>query len=307
VPIGRPITGARVYLLDPLGEPVPAGVPGELVIGGVPVARGYHGRPGLTASRFVPDPYAGPGARAYRTGDLACWRADGEVSYLGRIDNQVKIRGMRVELGEVEAALAAHPVVESAVVTAAPGPGGHLALTGYVRAAGGEVPEGNELQAAALREFLRSRLPAHLIPSAYLVVAEWPVGPNGKLDRRLLPPPPQAQPAAQVYTAPASELESSVAAIWQDVLGLPRVGVTDDFFDLGGHSLLAIQIIARVHAKTGVNVPVASLFGSPTVRATAAEVGRRQARASQGGASLRRLDRGRYAVSRTGPPEKRDP
>lgn len=299
VPIGRPISGARIYLLDPLGEPVPAGVPGELVIGGMPVARGYHGRPGLTASRFVPDPYAGPGARAYRTGDLACWRADGEVSYLGRIDNQVKIRGMRVELGEVEAAIAAHPEVDSAVVIAAPGPGGHLALTGYMRPIAG-AQDGGVPTEAALREFLRGRLPAHLIPSAYLVVAEWPVGPNGKLDRRRLPPPPRAR-AGAAYTAPASDLEASVAAIWQDVLGAPRVGVTDDFFDLGGHSLLAVAIIARVHAATGVDVPVASLFELPTVRAIAAEVSRRQARADRGGTPLRRLDRARYAVSRADP------
>ncbi|MEV4603151.1 amino acid adenylation domain-containing protein [Amycolatopsis sp. NPDC049253] len=295
VPIGTPIGGARTYVLDPTGAPVPHGVAGELLLGGVQVARGYHDRPALTAERFVPDPFGEPGGRLYRTGDLARLRADGAIEYLGRIDNQVKLRGMRLEPGEIEAALTAHPAVDSAVVDLRTGRGGTPALVGYVRPVdGGELAgaEPGEL-GARLKAHLRDRLPAHFVPSAFVPVPRWPLSPNGKLDRRRLPDP--APETAAEHVPPSSELERRVAEVWQEVLGLERVGVTDNFFDLGGQSLLATQVISRVTAQFGVKLPLGRLFDSPTV-AGVAEAIAENARPAAAGPALRQVDRSAYRV-----------
>ncbi|WP_331741981.1 amino acid adenylation domain-containing protein [Streptomyces sp. NBC_01006] len=294
VPIGRPIDGAHVYVVDRAGRPVPVGVAGELLLGGPAVGRGYWRRPGLTAQRFVPDPFGAPGARLYRTGDLCRWRADGTLQYLGRIDHQVKLRGMRIEPGEIEEALRTHPGVDSAVVSVRTGSSGTPVLVAHVRPAEGpDAPDANGL-AAVLRAHLRELLPAHMVPTAFAAVAEWPLGPNGKLDRRRLPDPEPAAPDAG-RALPATPVESELCAIWAQVLGVPAVGATDNFFDLGGHSLLATQLLARIRARYGVELPLGRLFAAPTVRATAealAAAGRRPASAP----ALRRIDRSAYRV-----------
>ncbi|MBT2440934.1 amino acid adenylation domain-containing protein [Streptomyces sp. ISL-36] len=267
LPIGGPAPGVRLYVLDERGRPLPVGVPGELHIGGVQVARGYLGRPGLTAERFVPDPYA-DGGRLYRTGDRARWSADGTIDFLGRLDGQVKIRGHRVEPAEVEAVLGGHPALaEVAVVvrTVADEP----ALVGYLVAAGDEIPSGE------LRAHLAERLPAAMIPSAFVWLAELPTGANGKLDRGLLPEPGRRRESAAV--APRDAVEREVARIWSEVLGLPEVSVNDDLFTLGGHSLQATRIVVRVRSAFGLELPLAGLIsGELTVEriADAARTGR---------------------------------
>ncbi|MER6781386.1 MULTISPECIES: amino acid adenylation domain-containing protein [unclassified Streptomyces] len=295
VPIGRPIDGAHVYVVDRAGRPVPVGVAGELLLGGPAVGRGYWRRPGLSAQRFVADPFGAPGSRLYRTGDLCRWRADGTLQYLGRIDHQVKLRGMRIEPGEIEEALRTHPGVDSAVVSVRTGSSGTPVLVAHVRPAGGpDAPEASEGLGGVLRAHLRELLPAHMVPTAFAAVAEWPLGPNGKLDRRRLPDPEPAAPEAG-RVAPATPVESELCAIWAQVLGVPAVGATDNFFDLGGHSLLATQLLARVRARYGVELPLGRLFAAPTVRATAealAAAGRRPASAP----ALRRIDRSAYRV-----------
>jgi amino acid adenylation domain-containing protein len=264
VPIGRPIAGTTVHLLDSGLRPVPVGVPGELCAGGAGLARGYRGRPDLTAERFVPDPSGAPeGTRLYRTGDLARWRPDGTIEFLGRRDQQVKIRGFRVEPGEIEAALALHPEVGAvAVVPREDLPGGR-ALVAYV------VPrEGSELP-SELRDFLRGKLPEPLLPSFFVALPELPLNPNGKVDRRALaqrgPLPGGTGRAGQAFVAPRTPLEERLAAIWREVLRAEAVGVHDDFFALGGHSLLAFQVISRVKDQLGFAVPLADLFQNPTV------------------------------------------
>jgi amino acid adenylation domain-containing protein len=292
VSIGRPIDGAHIYIVDAAGEPVPAGVPGELLIGGLPVGRGYWRRRALTASRFIPDPFGPPGGRLYRTGDLACWRADGAIDFLGRIDRQVSLRGARIEPVEVESALASHPGVQSAVVTVRPGRDGSPALVAYVLLTGAGDDDG---LAPRLRSYLRERIPAHMIPSAFVPVSHWPLSPNGKLSVADLPMPPDG-PALH-YVAPASDIERQIAALWAESLGVPRVGVADDFFDLGGHSLLASQLVARMTAAFGVELTVAGLFDSPTVTGTARAIATAHQRRS--GPGLRRLDRSRYRSGRS--------
>ena len=293
VPIGRPIDGARIHVVDREGRPVPIGVPGELLIGGVAVARGYHGRPGLTAERFVPDPFGEPGGRLYRTGDLCQWRADGTVQYLGRIDNQVKLRGMRIELGEIEEALRTHPAVDSAVVALKTGPSKTPMLVGYVQ----PRDDGPEPDGRRLRDHLREILPAHMVPSAFVTVADWPLSPNGKLDRGRLPDPRPAATESH-HVAPSNALERELAEIWQQVLGIERVGVTDNFFDLGGHSLLGTQLIARVRARYTVELPLNRLFTAPTVQAMAVSVAAARNRPADA-PSLRRIDRSRFRVPAT--------
>nr|AYM54404.1 nonribosomal peptide synthetase [Phaselicystis flava] len=285
IPIGRPIANTRVYVLGPQGEPVPAGVPGELCIGGDGVALGYRGRPELTAERFVPDPFGpAPSARLYRTGDRARWLRDGSLEFLGRRDHQVKLRGFRVELGEIEAALRQHPGVSACVVAARTAPDGEARLVGYLVAEGrrddaesageGAAP-GAALSVGELRAWLQRRLPAYMIPSSYVVLEALPLTPNGKIDRGALPAPEDAQlDGRRPFVAPRSEVEHALAAIWSDVLGIERVGVHDDFFALGGHSLLAVQMIGRVRAATGVEVPLRRLFTAPTLSELAAAIER---------------------------------
>ncbi len=260
-PIGGPLANQRVYVLDARGQLAPVGVFGELYVGGVGVTWGYLGRAALTAERFVPDAFSTePGARLYRTGDVVRWRADGQLEFLGRSDHQVKVRGFRVELGEVEAALRAQPGVQDAVVIARQGQ-----LIGYV------TPEpGMALEGAVLRTALEQRLPAHMLPAIIMPLAALPLTPNGKVDRAGLPAPVWAD--ATQYAPPETPEEALVAGIWQEVLGLERVGRDADFFALGGHSLLATQAISRVNAALSLNLPLRMLFESPTVAGFAQRV-----------------------------------
>jgi amino acid adenylation domain-containing protein len=280
-PIGRPVEDARVYVLDARGEPVPVGVPGELHVGGAGVARGYLGRAALTAERFVPDAFGGEaGGRLYRTGDRARWRADGELEFLGRTDAQVKVRGIRIEPGEVESALLEQPGVREAVVVAREAPSGIAGdrrLVGYVVAAPGAA-----LSPAALREQLRARLPEHMVPSAVVELEALPLTPSGKLDRGALPQPEYAADADR-YVAPRTPVEEVLAGIWAEVLGLERVGVEESFFELGGHSLLATRVVSRARELFGVEVPLRALFEGPTVAELAGRV-EEMGRAGEGAA-----------------------
>ncbi|HEX9936884.1 MAG TPA: amino acid adenylation domain-containing protein, partial [Longimicrobium sp.] len=264
--IGRPIANARIYVLDARGEPVPVGVAGELYVGGAAVARGYLGRPVLSAERFVPDPFSGEtGARMYRTGDRARWTADGTLEFLGRTDHQVKIRGFRIEPGEVEAALRRHDGVRECVVVAREDPGDRR-LAAYVVAAGPDA-----IDAAVLREHLRRSLPEHMVPGAFVVLDRLPLTPNGKVDRKALPAPELAS-AEETYVAPRTPVEEMLAGIWAEVLRLERVGVRDNFFELGGHSLLAMRVVSRVRAVFDVELPLRAVFEGPTVARLAVRV-----------------------------------
>jgi amino acid adenylation domain-containing protein len=261
VPIGRPIANMALYALDPGMRPVPVGAPGEVYIGGVGLARGYLGRPDATAERFVPDPFsAAPGARLYRTGDLARFRPDRLLEYLGRNDGQVKIRGYRVELGEVESALRSHPAVREAVAVLREDVPGDPRLVGYFTSESPAVPDLDELRA-----FLAGRLPDPMVPGALARLEALPLTPNGKVDRRALPVP-EARRAA-VYAAPQSEAERKIAAMWQDVLHVERVGLDDNFFELGGHSLLMVQVFGRLRQEIDPAITMVELFEYPTVRA----------------------------------------
>ncbi|MFC5643548.1 amino acid adenylation domain-containing protein [Kitasatospora cinereorecta] len=257
VPIGRPLGGRRVYVVDEQDESVPVGVPGELLIGGEEVARGYLGRPALTAERFVPDPFAPDGGRLYRTGDLVRWLPTGELEFLGRRDDQVKLRGFRIELGEVEAVLRAHPGVVAAA--AKPDARTGQSLAGYVVA--------DAFDPAALRAWCAERLPHYAVPADWVRLEALPVSVSGKLDRAALPDahPDRAASGAD-YTAPRDETERAVAEIWADVLGVERVGIDDGFFDLGGHSLLATMAVSRVAERLGREVELRTLFENPKIR-----------------------------------------
>ncbi|MET9857586.1 amino acid adenylation domain-containing protein, partial [Streptomyces sp. NPDC006450] len=265
-PIGSPLAGGRCYVLDEARNPVPPGVTGELYLGGDRLARGYLGRPDLTGERFLPDPYAALGTggpRMYRTGDLARWRADGTLDYLGRSDDQIKVRGYRVEPGEIEAALTALPGITQAVVLAR-GEGVKQNLVAYLeRPAGGEPPA-----AAELRATLGEVLPDYMVPARYVVLERLPLLAHGKVDRKALPAPADG-PAAGAHVDPEAGTEQVIAAMWADLLDLPRVGALDDFFELGGHSLLATQVVARMRRAfpdLATPVGVMDLFTHPTVR-----------------------------------------
>ena len=255
--VGRPLPGDTVYVLDPRQRPIPAGVPGELWLGGAGLARGYLGRPHLTADRFRPDPFGGaPGGRLYRTGDLGRFQPDGAIELLGRLDHQVKVRGFRIEPGEIEAALARHPAVAEAVV-AARGAGERAHLVAWVEVAGAAPQE--------LRAWLGERLPAHLVPGVWVLLDRLPRTPNGKIDRAALPAPEAAAEGEREPLAPRTLAEELIAGIWADLLGAGWIGVHDDFFALGGHSLLAVQVVARLRETLGVELPLAALFEAPTV------------------------------------------
>jgi amino acid adenylation domain-containing protein len=264
VMVGRPAANTRTYVLDDHLRPVPFGVAGELWLAGDGLSRGYHRRPGLTAGRFLPDPFSGqPGARMYRVGDRVRYRAGGELEYLGRLDFQVKIRGHRIEPGEVEAELAANPHVRQAVV-AARGEGAAARLVAWVVPAPAASPS-----AAELREWLRARVPEYMIPAAFVVVPELPLSPNGKIDRDRLPEPARERPAA---SAPRNAMERTVAKVWEEVLGTPGVGLDDNFFEIGGHSLLLARMQERLEQVVGRPVTVVDLFQFSTVRALAAHL-----------------------------------
>ncbi|HEY6802400.1 MAG TPA: non-ribosomal peptide synthase/polyketide synthase [Pyrinomonadaceae bacterium] len=260
VSIGRPIWNTQMYVLGRDQELLPLGAIGELYIGGEGLARGYLGRPDQTAERFIPNPYSKEiGARLYRTGDRGRYLANGEIEYLGRADEQVKVRGYRIELGEVEAALARHASVRDCVVIAR-----EERLVGYVIAADGVTV--NEL-----REHLRSSLPEYMVPSIIVLIDQIPLTPNGKVDRSALPTPdPSGALLTSVFVAPRTELEGVIAAIWQSVLGLEKVGINDNFFDLGGHSLLLVKVYSQLRAETGIELPMLKLFEYPTVSSLAA-------------------------------------
>jgi amino acid adenylation domain-containing protein len=263
IPIGRPIANTRVYVLDAAQQLVSARIPGELYIGGAGVTRGYLGRPGLTAERFIPDPFAAdPGMRLYRTGDGARWRPDGTLEYLGRLDEQVKIRGFRIEPGEIEAALRQAPGVTDCAVVVRDDQAGDRRLVAYV--VGG-------VETDALRAHVRQGLPEYMVPSAFVFLDALPLTPNGKLDRKALPAPELAA-GADRYVAPRTPTEEVLAEIWAQTLRLERVGAEESFFDLGGHSLLATRVVSRIRAVFGVELPLRALFDGPTVAELAGRV-----------------------------------
>ncbi|MFE7589010.1 amino acid adenylation domain-containing protein [Kitasatospora sp. NPDC057512] len=264
VPIGRPLGNLRIYLLDPAGAPVPVGVPGEIHIGGVGVTRGYANRPGLTAERFVPDPFGAAGGRLYRTGDLARYLPDGSLVFLGRTDEQVKIRGYRIELGEIEAALCAQPGVARATVTVRGG-GTDAELAGYL------VWQDRPGDLAAVRRSLRETLPEFMVPTTLTALARIPLTTNGKVDRGALPEP--ARHGHEAGALPPRDLpELLMTRIWERVLGTPKVGVRDDFFALGGHSLRAVELVEAIRREWGVTVPLYTVFRHPTVEGLCAEL-----------------------------------
>ncbi len=268
MPIGKVLPGRAIYLLDDAGQPAPVGAVGELVIGAELLARGYFKRPDLTAARFIPDPFDEQGGgRLYRTGDLARYGADGVIEYVGRVDHQVKVRGFRIELGEIEACLGEHPAVREALVIAVEGAAGAQLVAYLVPQAEALASATLEVQAALrneLKALLRDNLPEYMVPAHLLFLERLPLSPNGKVDRKALPAP-DASLLQEAYVAPRSELECQVAAIWQEVLKLQRVGLDDHFFELGGHSLLAINVISRIQLELGMKLTPQLLFQFPTL------------------------------------------
>ncbi len=271
IPYGAPMANQLAYVLDEDLQPLPVGVPGELYLGGIGVGKGYLGRPELTAERFLADPFAAPGARMYKTGDLARWRPDGNLELLGRIDNQVKLRGYRIELGEIEARLRAHPGVKEAVVAACADSSGEKRLVAYF------VPHatGASLDAlrSELRAFLAAELPVHMLPAFFTALEALPLSPNGKVDRKRLPAPDTSRPGASgAFVAARDALEELVAGIWADVLGFEEVGVEHAFLELGGHSILAVQIQSRLEQVFPCEVALADVFEARTVAGLCAQL-----------------------------------
>jgi amino acid adenylation domain-containing protein len=258
--IGKPIANTRVYIVTSSLQPVPVGVPGEIVIGGVGVARGYLHRPAFTAERFPPDPFGPTGARVFRTGDIGRWREDGTIEFLGRADHQVKIRGYRVELGEIEAVLARHPRVRAAAVVYRPHQNGAVHLDGYV------VPAGDRVDVQELRTWLRASLPEYMVPTTITPLGAFPTTASGKIDKSALPDSDaNVVDASRDFVAPRTPLESVLARMFADVLGRERVGVTENFFDIGGHSLLATRVVSRLREVFHVEFSLAQFFQEDTV------------------------------------------
>ncbi|MGH3906295.1 MAG: amino acid adenylation domain-containing protein, partial [Pseudonocardiaceae bacterium] len=264
VPIGRPLDNMRVYVLDGALQPVPVGVPGQLYIAGAGLARGYLGRPGLTAERFVANPLGEPGSRMYDTGDVVRWRPSGTVEFVGRADEQVKIRGFRIELGEIESALRRHAAIAETVVVASHEDSGQKRLVAYVVPASASMA----LNINDLREFLVHTLPDYMMPSAFVMLDELPLSPNGKVDRRALPASAIGSEPGSCYVAPNGQMEGALVEIWADVLGLDRVGVQDNFFELGGDSILSIQVVSRAR-QVGLRFTTKDLFVHQTVASLA--------------------------------------
>jgi thioesterase domain-containing protein len=271
IPIGKPIEGTRMYVLDRRMSPVPIGVAGELVIAGDGVADGYHRRPELTAERFLPDPFApGANARMYRTGDMVRARGGPQIDFLhlGRADFQVKVRGFRIELGEIESVMEAHAGVRQGVVTALPDASGELSLVGYFTTYVSFDDPG------ALRDHLRNKLPAYMVPRVLVPLAEFPLTPNGKVDRKRLPAPVAelVADAGSTCVEPRNGLEQRLLQIWRDVLGIQRLGITDNFFEVGGHSMLALELTQRVRDQLGRPMELLQVFRLPTIEALAKEL-----------------------------------
>ena len=276
VPIGRPLGNALIYILDGSLNPLPIGVPGELHVGGSGLARGYINRPDLTSERFIPDPFRdAPEARLYKTGDIARWRSDGNIEFLGRVDDQVKIRGYRVELGEIEALLGQHPALRGTAVLARMDASGRERLVAYVVPHQRPAPTARELGG-----YLKKRLPEYMVPPAFVTLDSLPLTPSGKVDRRSLPAPGLSDIRAEnAYAEPRTPVEEQLVEIWEEVLGLKRVGIHDDFFELGGHSLLATRVVSRVREVFRVELPLLSLFEAPTIAGLALAVTQMQAEA----------------------------
>jgi amino acid adenylation domain-containing protein len=272
VPIGRPITNLRVFLFDDGGHPVGIGQPGEILIGGAGLARGYLGRPDLTAERFVPDPFATrPGERLYRTGDLGRFRGDGQIEFLGRTDDQIKIRGFRIELGEIEAVLREEPRLAEVAVLAWPEGEQERRLVAYYTLA--KTGSGASPSAADLRRWAKERLPEVMVPVDWIALDAMPKTVSGKLDRRGLPAPPRVRgDELPSYVAPRTVVEAKLAELWGEVLGLERVGIHDEFFTLGGHSLRMTQVLSRIRETLGVEIPLRTFFAEPTIARLAAAV-----------------------------------
>ncbi|HYP26892.1 MAG TPA: amino acid adenylation domain-containing protein [Blastocatellia bacterium] len=262
VPIGRPVANTQAYVLNERYQTVPIGVAGELYLGGEGLARGYLNRPELTAEKFMPDPFSHEaGARMYRTGDQVRWRADGQLDFLGRIDNQVKLRGFRIELGEIESSLRGNPSVRDAAVLLREGEAGEKRLVAYVVASS---EQGEDV--ASLRAYLRQKLPDYMIPAAFMFLEAMPLTPNGKIDRRRLPRTDwPVSGLGEGFTAPRTPGEEMLAGIWSEVLGVERIGIHDNFFELGGHSLMATKVVSRIQDALRIELPLSSLFESPTV------------------------------------------
>jgi len=266
LPIGRAIADSQLYVLDARGNPMPPGVEGEIYIGGEGVTRGYLKRPELTAERFVEDKFSGrSNARLYRTGDLGRVRLDGNLEFLGRNDSQVKLRGYRVELGEIELRLAQCAGVEQAFVMVRIDAAGEKRLVAYLTST-------EPVDAGALRAELGRHLPEYMVPAAFVRMDAIPVTANGKVDRRALPEPDETATAARTYAAPQGDVEVALAELWRQLLQVPRVGRDDHFFELGGHSLLAVQLVARIREQFGVDLPLKNLFAGPVLRRVADEI-----------------------------------
>jgi acyl carrier protein len=262
IPIGRPIANTQIYIVDGQLQPVPIGVPGELCIGGAGLARGYLNRADHTAERFIASPFHdAESRRLYRTGDVARYRLDGTIEFLGRLDLQVKLRGFRIELGEVEAILTQHPAVRDVVAIVRDDGPGDRRLVAYLT-----CQRGSTASAPDLHDFVKKRLPDYMVPSAFVILDALPLTTTGKVDRRALPAPSRTrEDDAQAIVLPRTSLEEAIAAIWQGVLGLDRIGIHDNFFDLGGHSLLATRVMARVRAALRVDLSLKAFFETPTV------------------------------------------
>jgi amino acid adenylation domain-containing protein len=268
VPIGKPITNTRIFILDRHMNQVPVGVPGEIHVGGDCVALGYLRKPELTSERFISHHFeSGSSVRLFKTGDLGRYLPNGDVEYLGRTDNQVKIRGIRVELGEIEATMASHPMVRGAVATLIDG-SGQQKLTAYL-----EVRPGFHADVDELRRFMRSRLPTYMVPSDYLFVDAFPLLPSGKIDRKTVAIQTSARPIGdRDYIAPQTPTQERLVAIWCTLLKTEKIGITDNFFELGGHSLMVMQVVARIRRELEVEIPIKALFEDPTIEGLAKEI-----------------------------------
>jgi amino acid adenylation domain-containing protein len=285
-PVGRPIDNTRIYITGVDLQPVPVGVAGELYIGGCGLARGYLERGDLTAERFVPNPFGEPGSRLYRTGDLTRYLPDGTIEFLTRLDHQIKLRGFRIEPGEIEAVLEQHSAVGQVVVVVREDRPGEKRLVAYVVPREGDAPEAGEL-----RRFAQAKLPEHMVPAVFMVLERLPLTPNGKLDRRGLPPPEGGRPDLKAYVAPRTPLERQLAEMWAELLQVERIGVHDSFFDLGGHSLTATRLVARLRASLGVDIELRSLFETPSIAGLAEVISRTRPVQAESAGPIRRLPR----------------